>query len=131
MPAVTLVARKLLAKYFGREGGDEVEELLHAGLGEESVPIGAGRFVERLELAGARARIVRTYEAFLAACERLGFERRPSTTPLEFSYRLPAPARRLARLFGRARYSEEELRERDAEAAARDAETVLARLRGG
>lgn len=126
---LTLVARKLLARFLGRDGESEPEELLHAGTEEDQAPLGAGAFVETLELSGARARIVRTYEAFLAACRRLGFERRPGTTPLEFSHRLPAPARRLARTFGLARYSGQEPSEDDAERAEADAKTVLQRLR--
>lgn len=122
-------ARWLLDRLRGEDEAvlpDGLEPAAEAGASER---LSSGLPPLELDLSGARGRIVAVFEDFLARADRLGFERRPNWTAAEFARRLPMPASRLARLFGRARYSEEELEDRDAEAAAADAENVLTRLR--
>ena len=123
------LARKVLERLTGEKEEAEIEELEHAGRSGESVPLVEAASFEEADLSGARGRILRAFSAFLKRCESSGFARAESTTALEFSYRLPAPARRLARLFGLARYSAEELAERDADEAEAAAAEVLARLK--
>jgi hypothetical protein len=126
---LVVLARWLLDRLRGPEEEllpDELEPVAEAG---PSRSLGSALPPLALDLSGARGRVVRIFEDFLRAARKLGFDRRPNWTAAEFARRLPIPANRLARVFGRARYSDEDLSERDADRAAADAQAVLERLR--
>jgi hypothetical protein len=127
-----LVLIVALGRLLDRAGDDDEQapdELRAQAEAGRPVDLAAWRDDLDVDLEGARGRVIRTFERFLARADRLGFARRPSWTPAEFARRLPAPAGRLARAFGLARYSVEALTDADAEEAAADAEAVLSRLR--